>query len=285
MDSVPIARLRTQARVLAMQSTKGKSQEAIRLLEEVVRREPGAAEDRFVLARLFEIEGDWAKADAQMRWLIDNNPSVPAYRIRYILALLRNKRAGETGPWLDQLEKLQPEAPLVQQLRAMALSEQGKGDEAVELLRTFAQKHEEQAGFAAQVLEAHRPCSGGRGGVTPVCRAEAGHGTAVRPRARRVPGPPGPDPRGTGPVRGRLEDLPSGDGGRRLLRHPPRRRPGRHAGPPSRGLVEGISSPGSPRTPNCRSRWPCSGPSRGDIPRRRPSTARPSPGMRTISWP
>ena len=154
IDSVPIARLRTQARVLAMQSTKGKSQEAIRLLEEVVRREPGAAEDRFVLARLFEIEGDWAKADAQMRRLIDNNPSVPAYHIRYILALLRNKRAGETGPWLDRLEKLQPEAPLVQQLRAMALSEQGKGDEAVELLRTFAQKHEGQAGFAAKVLEA-----------------------------------------------------------------------------------------------------------------------------------
>jgi len=153
LDSVPIARLRTQARVLAMQSTKGKSQEAIRLLEEVVRREPGATEERFVLARLFEIEGDWAKADAQMRYIIDNNPSVPSYRIRYILALLRNKRAGEAGPWLDQLEKLQPEAPLVQQLRAMALSEQGKGDEAVESLRTFAQRHMEQAGFVAQVLE------------------------------------------------------------------------------------------------------------------------------------
>ncbi len=153
LASVPIARLRTQARVLAMQSTKGKSQEAIRLLEEVVRREPAAAEERYVLARLFEIEGDWARADAQLRWLVDNNPSIPAYRIRYILALLRNKRAGEAGPWLDQLEKLQPGAPLVQQLRAMALSEQGKGDEAVELLRTFAQEHAEQAGFVAQVLE------------------------------------------------------------------------------------------------------------------------------------
>ncbi len=153
LASVPIARLRPQARVLAIQSTKGKSREAIRLLEEVVRREPGATEERSALARLYEIEGDWAKADAQMRLMVDNNSSVPAYRIRYILALLRNKRAGETGPLLDQLEKLQPDTPLVQQLRAMALSEQGKGDEAVKLLQAFAEKHAEQAGFAAQVLE------------------------------------------------------------------------------------------------------------------------------------
>ena len=142
-----------QARVLAMQATKGKSQEAIRLLEKSCERDPDAAEDRLVLARLFEIEGDWPKADAQMRWLVDNNPSVPSYLVRYILAILRNKRGGEAGPWLDRLEKLQPETPLVQQLRAMALSEQGKGDEAVGLLLAYAKKHEDQSGFVAQVLE------------------------------------------------------------------------------------------------------------------------------------
>ena len=54
---------------------------------------------------------------------------------------------------VEQLERVQPDAPINAQLDALALKAQGQNDQAVKLLTTYAGRHPEQLVSAARVLE------------------------------------------------------------------------------------------------------------------------------------
>lgn len=149
----PVEDLRLKARVLAARRDDRQRREATRLLEEIVRRDPVDAGDLLLLAQLHEFQGDWPKADAQMRRLLELDEEEPDYLVKYIQALLRNGRADEAGPWLDRLTGLRPDALETTQLRAMVLSARGEDAEAASLLEDFAGKHEDQAIAVAWVLE------------------------------------------------------------------------------------------------------------------------------------
>jgi tetratricopeptide (TPR) repeat protein len=151
--ALPLDQLRVQARVLAAQPDETRRREAVRLLEQILRRDPTAGDDRLLLAQLHELVGDWPKADATMRKLLESDRTNTRYRIEYVQALLRQKKADEAAPWLDQLDRLAPEAPRIAQLRAMVLAAQGKPAQAVELLRGYAERHADQLLPISLVLE------------------------------------------------------------------------------------------------------------------------------------
>src|SRR5262245_25715813 len=88
-----------------------------------------------------------------MRGLLEADRTNAEYRVEFIQALLRHGKAAEAGPWLDQLDRLQRQAPRNYQLRAVVLSAQGKRAEGVTLLRDFALAHEDQLETIAQFLE------------------------------------------------------------------------------------------------------------------------------------
>jgi tetratricopeptide (TPR) repeat protein len=148
----PVAELRSRARVLAVHRDEGRREDAIRLFEKILDREPND-DDRNILAQLYEIRGDWPKAKASLLRLMNDKPGSVAYRLQYLQALIRNHQAEEAAPYLEQLDRLEPDAPRAFQARAEILVAQGKKAEGVGLVKDFALKHQEHLLPAAKLIE------------------------------------------------------------------------------------------------------------------------------------
>jgi tetratricopeptide (TPR) repeat protein len=149
----PVEELRARAKVLAFRNNRVARRTAIRILQELDQREQLVPDDRYLLARLYEADGDWTQAHRQMRSLLasdDKNPLFLAYVVR---ALLRRGTTDEARPWFDTLEKLDPSGPATMELKARLLKQGGRAGDAVELLRSFVQARPDQAGPVAMLLE------------------------------------------------------------------------------------------------------------------------------------
>jgi tetratricopeptide (TPR) repeat protein len=149
----PLADVRARAQVLAAQPDPARRREAIALLREVARRDPGAGGDQVLLARLLEADGDAKGAETILRDLVAAAPSNPTFHVELVQALLRADRPADALTAIAPLEALQPGAPGVFGLRARALVAQKKPDEAVALVRDLATKRPDQALAAALLLE------------------------------------------------------------------------------------------------------------------------------------
>jgi tetratricopeptide (TPR) repeat protein len=135
-----------QARVLATQPQRQFRQKAIQLFEAVQRAGRLEANDRFILALLYDADGVWPKANELFRGLVASNGQVPDYLAQYALRLLRAGQRDEAAGLVDRLEALEKARDLPAgalgsvELRARVLENSGKGDEALELLRNYVKR-------------------------------------------------------------------------------------------------------------------------------------------------
>ena len=123
--------LRVRAYVLNAQKTKQRSKEAIGILELLIDKNQAKADDRVLLARLYEANGDWPKAQETYRELnlrtkttrdIETVNHRPIYLAEFVTGLLRNHKGSddqmlvEAQDLVDELKQLQPD-----QLRPLVL--------------------------------------------------------------------------------------------------------------------------------------------------------------------
>ena len=129
---------RAKAILLASHPKRQRRQEAITILERLLREERSAApQDRFVLARLYLAEGDWAKARGHLQHLLASQGKDPQYVATYVAALLERKQAREAETWLRRLEEIAPEQFSTASLRAEQLVQLHGYDEAIAVLKRF----------------------------------------------------------------------------------------------------------------------------------------------------
>jgi tetratricopeptide (TPR) repeat protein len=129
---------RVKAAVLATRSAHRR--EAIRLLEESFQRRQATPAESFLLARLYEAEGNWSQAHDRFVALVVPQRARPEFLAHYADSLLRRKEASEAQMWLVRLEKLEPDALRTLDLKARVLAARGKTEEAVRLLVEHAAK-------------------------------------------------------------------------------------------------------------------------------------------------
>jgi tetratricopeptide (TPR) repeat protein len=96
---------RARALVLARQGARKQRREAIALLENLMEQEPPTADDRLLLAQLYEAEGSWAQARQQMSVLLGGQDQKPVYIASFAHALLRHGEYEAVRPWLEKLEQ------------------------------------------------------------------------------------------------------------------------------------------------------------------------------------
>ena len=108
-DSGSLPDQRAQAFVLGTQS--GKSREAIRLLEETMKRQPLSLDEQCRLAQLYETAGDRIRAREQFIGLVAVQRPNPAHLAHYTRFLAKQGELREATRWLGRLEKLKPNAP------------------------------------------------------------------------------------------------------------------------------------------------------------------------------
>jgi cellulose synthase operon protein C len=147
--------LRALAYVLDAHKTIEHSKRAIKVLESLIDKNLAKADDRFLLARLYEVNGDWPKARETYRELnlrtkttrdIESLNHRPLYLGELVAGLLRNHKGSddqqlvEAQDLVDELKQLQPD-----QLRPVVLEVQvtrarNQLDKALELIQTSAKR-------------------------------------------------------------------------------------------------------------------------------------------------
>jgi tetratricopeptide (TPR) repeat protein len=143
---------RARALVFAMQP--GRRREAIRLFEDLLRRQLPTAEEQYLLARLYEADHDWPKArDRLLSLLTKSQDPNPMYIAQYIQGLLRRGETAEAQTWLTRLEKQEPASWRTLQIKVQLLKAQGKADEAVALLQAHARDRSGDILRVAALLE------------------------------------------------------------------------------------------------------------------------------------
>ena len=113
--------------------------EAVRLIKEVLEKEPERASDRLVLAEIYDREGKWSNAKETMLELLssDKHKRNPLVLIKFVEMLLRHDEANEAGPYMDQLVKLKYDKdPIFIAAKAYLLKEKGQTADAISLLKS-----------------------------------------------------------------------------------------------------------------------------------------------------
>lgn len=134
---------RVRAQVLASQPWRESRKKAIALLDDLSSRRALLPDDQFLLAQLFESDGNWQKARESLR-LLTGPAKNPTYLAYYAQALLRHRELSDAERCigrLEQLEKsrrLEPNTLGAVELRALLLEAKGEGDKAVALLKDHA---------------------------------------------------------------------------------------------------------------------------------------------------
>ena len=143
--------LRVLARVLEVQKTVTDRKRAIEILESLVGKNLANADDRFLLARLYEISDDWPRARQAYRELnlrtrntrdMETLNRRPLYLGQFVNSLLRNHKVkddqdlSEAEDLVDELKQLQPNQlnPLV--LEVEVARARNEVEKAVGLIQT-----------------------------------------------------------------------------------------------------------------------------------------------------
>lgn len=143
---------RARAVILALQSHRRR--DAIRLFEDLFRRQPPAAHEQFLLARLYEADRDWTKAREQFLSLLTSPAGANAlYVAHYVGSLLRKGEVADARGWLTKLEKLEADSWRTVELQARVLHAENRVAEAAKVLQTHAARPGASLASVAAVLE------------------------------------------------------------------------------------------------------------------------------------
>ncbi|MGL4552093.1 MAG: tetratricopeptide repeat protein, partial [Gemmataceae bacterium] len=141
----PSEAVRARARVLASQAQKPFRDRAIGLFEGLDRKGDLTADDRFVLAMLYEADGKAERSQSSLRQLTQTPVRTPRYLAQYAMSLLATRRDADAladveraVKQLEELEKLREVGPngfASVELHARLLEAQKKDAEARDLIK------------------------------------------------------------------------------------------------------------------------------------------------------
>jgi tetratricopeptide (TPR) repeat protein len=145
--------LRARALVLGRSRSLRLRREAVRLIEKLGRQEFSSEAALFFLAELYESVGDWPKARQVLLSLATAHGKNPPHLARYTRALLRHGEGAEAAVWVKQLDEAAPKGLETMELKARVLAATGRRDEAVRLVRGYADSKGARLDLAAGLLE------------------------------------------------------------------------------------------------------------------------------------
>ena len=160
--------LRALVRVLDMQKTDEHRRRAAEILENLTIRNLATPEDRFSLARLYEILGDWTKAQQKYQELILKTRNLknmetlarrPVYLAQFSRSLLQHSKSddeqnlNEAQALVDEMNQIQPDLLDIPVLQVDIFRVRKQNDRAVEVIRSVA-KRQNLASRACEVFAA-----------------------------------------------------------------------------------------------------------------------------------
>jgi tetratricopeptide (TPR) repeat protein len=151
----PGALLDRLAKAIILAAQPANRHDAIKMFESIERQQDVIPADvRFLLAQLYEADGQWNKARVYMLALVNEFDKNPNYVSRYIRGLLRHNGAEEAGKWVEKLSVLSPDSFEAAELKARVLKAQGRqAAEVAEPIRAYARRKDVRPELAAAMLD------------------------------------------------------------------------------------------------------------------------------------
>lgn len=129
---------RTRALLLARRGGAENLREAIELLEASTKRAASfQPEDHLLLASLYQSSGQIEAAREQLSLLASRDGADPAHVALYVALLLNTGRHRDAGPWLSELEALEPDSFRTLALRVRWLAAESRGAEIESRLEEY----------------------------------------------------------------------------------------------------------------------------------------------------
>jgi tetratricopeptide (TPR) repeat protein len=151
---------RAKAVLLSLSPGKNDRREAISILEEMLRQAAPDESVRLLLAQLYRANGEVPQARRQMQSLLAAANDNVAYITSYVRLLLERSEIDEADLWVARLEKLQPQALETNELRARILVAEGRAASAIELLAGLVGKSAPKDAAQTTADEAHKATHG-----------------------------------------------------------------------------------------------------------------------------
>ena len=126
---------------------------AIRALQHLIEREPPTPDDEYLLCQLYQADGNWSKAEGQLKSLLAGHGENPVFLAHYTMILLHRRSTDEAQAVLDKLEKQEPKSLRTLELKARLLAARGRASEAVPLLKSVAEGNARHVAYIAALLE------------------------------------------------------------------------------------------------------------------------------------
>jgi len=134
-DGLTLDDLLAQARIFAQRTDGVSRRKAIELYEAAVQRGTIPADDRFVLAQLYDRTGDWTRCRQAMYDLIREEPKNYEYQANFVRMLLRHDEVEDAGARMQRLAELNANSLPTIELRARYMGRIGRVADSIELIR------------------------------------------------------------------------------------------------------------------------------------------------------
>ena len=148
-----------RAKALVLASRPGGRPEAIQQLEASFVEKRPTPDEEFLLARLYEANGEWGQANQHFLSVVGSKKANPLHLAYYVTALLRHNDVPGAARYLQDLEKADPDSLRTAAAKARVLHAQGDDPAAVRTVagraEDFFEKKKDPAvlGEAAALLE------------------------------------------------------------------------------------------------------------------------------------
>ena len=146
---------RTNAKVLALQTNPAMREKAVEILEHLIAEKSANDSDRFVLAQLYDVRGDWSRAREMMLSVFAADRPEPEHLAYFADRLLDRNEIDAAAAVIDSLAKREPGQFRTVVLKARLVSAQGKKRDAVLLVETFLKQSggPKETAFAAALFD------------------------------------------------------------------------------------------------------------------------------------
>lgn len=136
-----VSDLRTEAAIRANGITRRDQLAAIETYEKIAANSPLTQAEKFLLARLYKVTGDWPKCRDLLHSLIAEKSDDLILLTFYTTSLIEMNDTLEAEIWLRQIEATFPDGMVTKKLRARLLAANGRPQAAAKLLLDYFDKY------------------------------------------------------------------------------------------------------------------------------------------------
>ncbi|TWU11856.1 tetratricopeptide repeat protein [Symmachiella macrocystis] len=141
VESHDLRDLRVKMEILNRHATQDAQKQVIEILNEIDAAGQLNLQERFILAKLYQMRGNWDAAKGQLLNLVDAAPNSQKYLAEYIDGLINQNQQRDAAPFITRLEQIAPDSIALAMIKSRIEMADDDPEAAVRELTQFLDNH------------------------------------------------------------------------------------------------------------------------------------------------